>query len=171
MVRTGPIKVRRFSKSVAASTFDFLQKNAENRLFAVESRVKPPLINTPMSDGFQTTKEVFRHLYWSRGWAGSVYSGRPMYLGKWRAQKQLNQILEGDFLLMMQLAAHLVKFRVFTVSQDGTATFERSTLGEGAKIIDMGLVAMRGVGKGSHFFYLEIVPEGAGGDEADTMSD
>ena len=60
MVRTGPIKVRRFSKSVAASTFDFLQKNAENRLFAVESRVKPPLINT-MSDGFQTTNEVFRH--------------------------------------------------------------------------------------------------------------
>ena len=99
MVRTGPIKVGRFSKSVAASTFDFLQKNAENRLFAVESRVKPPLINT-MSDGFQTTNEVFRHLYWSRGWAGSVYSGRPMYLGKWRAQKQLNQILEGDFLLM-----------------------------------------------------------------------
>ena len=100
MVRTGPIKVGRFSKSVAASTFDFLQKNAENRLFAVESRVKPPLINT-MSDGFQTTNEVFRHLYWSRGWAGSVYYGRPMYLGKWRAQKQLNQILEGDFLLMI----------------------------------------------------------------------
>ena len=64
MVRTGPIKVGRFSKSVAASTFDFLQKNAENRLFAVESRVKPPLINT-MSDGFQTTNEVFRHLYWA----------------------------------------------------------------------------------------------------------
>ena len=62
----------------------------------VESRVKPPLINT-MSDGFQTTNEVFRHLYmyWSRGWAGSVYSGRPMYLGKWRAQKQLNQMVEG----------------------------------------------------------------------------
>ena len=37
MVRTGPIKVRsRFSKSVAASTFDFLQKNAENLFFAVD---------------------------------------------------------------------------------------------------------------------------------------
>ena len=37
MVRTGPIKVGRFSKSVAASTFDFLQKNAENIV------ITPPL--------------------------------------------------------------------------------------------------------------------------------
>jgi len=108
MVRTGPIKVGRFSKSVAASTFDFLQKNAENRLFAVESRVKPPLINT-MSDGFQTTNEVFRHLYWSRGWAGSVYSGRPMYLGKWRAQKQLNQILNRGGVITNAMAVAIDK--------------------------------------------------------------
>ena len=84
--------------------------------------------------------------------------------GEWLLAKYEDKN-QKDFETGMQLAVHWgvdsdVKFRVFTVSQDGTATFER-TLGEGAKIIDiMGLVAMRGVGKGSHFFYLEIVPEG-----------
>ena len=81
MVRTGPIKVGRFSKSVAASAFDFLQKNAENRLFAVESRVKPPLINT-MSDGFQTTNEVFSPPPWMIGRPGSLYFMPPTTLGR-----------------------------------------------------------------------------------------